>query len=53
MSRFRWYRKLLGGNWYYNRFWFDLGRGCIFYWSRDFKGYQGGNLCSLYEEKYG
>jgi hypothetical protein len=52
MSRFKWYRKWLGGTWYYNRHWFDMGRGCIFWWSRKELSMSGGNLCTLWEEKY-
>lgn len=34
MQRFKWFRKLIGGNWFYNRYIFDLGRGVIFIYER-------------------
>lgn len=52
LSRFKWYRKFKGGIWYYNRAWFDLGRGCIWWWSRRNFGYIGGPLCTLRKEEY-
>jgi len=53
LPRFLWYRQYIGGTWYYNRLWFDLGRGMITYWSRNCLGYNGGNACTLTEETYG
>lgn len=52
MYRFKFIRKLLGGVWYYNRHWYDMGRSCVFWWSREFYGYQGGNLCTIKEKNY-
>lgn len=39
MSRFKWYRKLIGGKWFYNRHIFDLGRGVIFIYERTIPEY--------------
>jgi hypothetical protein len=52
MSRFEWWRKFRGGTWYYNRYWTDLGRTCIFWWSRTELPRTGGNLCTLKDETY-
>lgn len=34
MVRFKWYRKILGGEWFYNRYIFDLVGGVIFVYER-------------------
>lgn len=34
LSDYKWYRKLKGGKWYYNRHIFDLGRGMVFIYER-------------------
>lgn len=34
MSIFKWYRKLRGGEWFYNRYIFGLGTGVIFIYER-------------------
>lgn len=52
MKRFKFWRKLMGGNWYYNRMISDFGRTCIFWWSRKELPRTGGNYCTISEEKY-
>ena len=37
MNRFQWYRKLLGGVWYRNRYIFNMGSSVIFCWERNNK----------------
>ena len=34
LSGYKWYRRLLGGVWYRNRYIYDLGRGVSFTWER-------------------
>lgn len=36
---FKWYRKLLGGEWFYNRYIFDLGRTVVFKFERSLPKY--------------
>lgn len=52
LAKYRWYRKLTKGTWYYNRLWFDLGRGVIFYWSRNPGSPSGGNFYLIKKEEY-
>jgi hypothetical protein len=35
MNRFKWYRRLIGGKWYYVRYIYDFGRVVIFHWERE------------------
>ena len=39
LANFKWYRKLVGGIWFYNRHIFDLGRGVIFIYERNIPEY--------------
>ena len=34
LNKFTWYRRLKGGDWFYNRYIFDLGRAVIFVYER-------------------
>ena len=52
MNKFKFWRKFIGGTWYYNRYWTDLGRTCIFWWSRKGFDTNGGNLCTIKTEIY-
>jgi hypothetical protein len=52
LTRFEWYRRLMGGTWNYNRYIFDLGRGMIVVWERKFLGNQGGQMTTLKTETY-
>lgn len=52
MKKFEWYRKWRGGEWHYNRYIFDMGRGMLLIWERKFLGNQGGSRTTLKSEKY-
>ena len=52
LSRFKLYRKLIGGNWYYNRYIFDLGRGVIFIYERTLPKYGWSYNIEEYNEQY-
>ena len=51
-SRYKWYRKLKGGNWYYNRYWWDAGREMACWWSRYNYGNVGGQRTTIRQEEY-
>lgn len=52
MGRFKWYRKWLGGTWYYNRYIRDAGRVVFFCWEREEKN-EGWAGYTLKIEEYG
>ena len=53
LSEFEFYRKFIGGKWYYNRRINDLGRSLVFTWDRYSFGYNGGFRCTYKEIDYG
>ena len=52
LSRYRWYRKLKGGEWFYNRYIFDLGRGLICVYERVLPQYGWSINIEKYNEKW-
>lgn len=50
--RFRWFRSTLGGTWYLNRYWWDSGRSCTFWWERHKYEEIGGPVTTLRKERY-
>lgn len=54
LNNYKWYRKLRGGSWYYNRHIFDYGRGVKYIWERkdDLRYYMFYNVTTLKEEHY-
>jgi hypothetical protein len=52
LNNFKWYRKLKGGNWFYNRYIFDLGRGVIFVYERNLPKYGWSYNIKQYNENY-
>ena len=52
MTNFKWYRKLIGGEWFYNRYIFDLGRGVIFIYERNLPQYGWSYNIEKYNESY-
>lgn len=52
LNNCKWYRKLRGGSWYYNRYIFDAGRDCIFVWERVKGNTTGGSGYNVKIESY-
>lgn len=52
LSSFKWYRKNQGGEWFYNRYIFDLGRGVIFLYERTLPQYGWSYNIIQYNEKW-
>lgn len=51
LCKFQFFRGLLGGNWYYNRYWWDAGSSCAFWWERSDLGTVGGSACTIKSEQ--
>lgn len=52
LNSFKWYRKLKGGEWFYNRYIFDLGRGMICVYERTLPKYGRCYSIKEYNEKW-
>ena len=52
LSNFKWYRRLKGGDWFYNRYIFDLGRGVIFVYERNLPSWGWSYNIKEYNEKW-
>ena len=52
MKNFKWYRRLIGGDWFYNRYIFDLGRGVIFVYERELPKYGWSYNIKEFNESY-
>ena len=52
MKNFKLYRKLVGGNWFYNRYIFDLGRTVIYKFEKSLPNYGWGYNVEQYNEVY-
>ena len=52
LNSFKWYRRLRGGVWYYNRYIYDLGRGVMFVWERKQGNKIGGSGYNIKTENY-
>ena len=52
LNNFKWYRKLIGGEWFYNRYIFDLGRGVIFVYEKSLPKYGWSYNIEIYNEKW-
>lgn len=51
-SNQKWFRRLYGGEWFYNRHWHDMGRVCIFQWEKTDTGRTSGRYCTIRKEEY-
>ncbi len=51
LTKFEWFREYCGGTWYYNRYWWDMGRECVFLWERHYAG-SGGPKYTVKQENY-
>lgn len=47
---FKWFRKLIGGRWYLNRYTINFRRNIILIWEQ--RKYVGGNIETIQEENY-
>lgn len=52
-SNWKWFRKWYGGQWFYNRYWYDAGRVIIYQWERHDTNQTGGSYCTLRKKDYG
>ena len=52
-ASYKWFRILMGGTWYLNRYIFDGGTVLFTMWERRYMGMGGGNLTTLTIEKWG
>jgi len=52
MSKFKWWRKFKGGEWFYNRYIFDLGRGVLYVYERQLPKFGWSYNIEQYNEKW-
>ncbi len=52
LAKLNWFRQFCGGTWYYNRYWWDMGRECMFVWERHDTGNIGGPSCTIKKETF-
>lgn len=52
LNNFKWFRKLKGGTWFYNRYIFDLGRTVIFKYERSLPYHGWSYNLKQYNETY-